>query len=92
MDKLLWGAVIVLVGVVYYNFTMSDEVAVEALTKQGFADITITRRWPLIATQIAGCGEGDIAAFNADATNVRGEKVSDIIVCTGLFKGTTIRF
>ncbi len=92
MNKWFFVVVLALCGLVYYSATLPDTLAVDALTKQGFADVTITKQWPVGLAQVMGCGEGDIAAFKADATNVRGEKVTDITVCAGLLKAMTIRF
>ena len=69
---------------------VNESVAVEALQKQGFTDINITKKdWFLVGFK--GCGDDDSVKFTAAAKNPRNETV-EIYVCSGwLFKGATVR-
>lgn len=66
-----------------------QERAVTALTDQGFTDVQITgKSWFLVG--LKGCDSGDALVFYATATNPAGQKV-DMMVCSGIIKGATIR-
>ena len=69
---------------------VDESVAVEALQKQGFTDVHITKKdWFLVGFK--GCGEDDDVKFTATANNPRNETV-EVYVCSGwLFKGSTVR-
>lgn len=71
------------------NF-VDENVAIEALQKQGFTDINITGKdWLFVGFR--GCSEDDSVKFTAIAKNARNETV-EVYVCSGwLFKGSTIR-
>lgn len=85
-------AAVCMVALVWWSASMPTSVAVDALTKQGFTDVQVTARYPLIIANLMGCGKGDLTAFKVEAVNVKGEKVSGITVCAGLLKGVTTRF
>lgn len=69
---------------------VDESVAVDALQKQGFADINITKKeWLFVG--LRGCSEDDSVKFTAIAKNPRNETV-EVYVCSGwLFKGSTVR-
>ncbi len=89
----LWTLIIIaaLLGMGAYAYTIDESIAIETLTKQGFTEVEVTRKVAMVAG-FFGCGEDDLVAFRANATNVNDERVNDIIVCVGFFKGTTIRY
>lgn len=61
------------------------EAASEALHKAGFTDLNIGGYAPFL------CGEDDAFTTTFSATNPNGERVEGV-VCSGWFKGATIRF
>lgn len=66
--------------------------AIEALQKSGYTDVRI-RSSAWFAVGLRGCSEKDAAMFRASATNSTGQRVDDIIVCSGWpLKGMTVRF
>ncbi len=68
---------------------MKDEVAVKTLDSQGYTDIkVIDNSW--YAVGLRGCDQNDAARITATAKNPAGKTVT-IYVCTGLWKGGTIR-
>lgn len=69
-------------------FVSSDR-AVRALTDQGFSDVQITGdSWLFVGWQ--GCDSGDGIKWDATAINPAGKRVN-VFVCSGIFKGATIR-
>ena len=66
--------------------------AVEALQKSGYTDVKIrSSAWLVVG--LRGCSEKDAAMFRASAINSAGQRVDDIIVCSGWpLKGMTVRF
>ncbi len=67
---------------------VSDSQAIAAAETNGFTDPQIINRTNF--TMFSGCGREDVAAFRVHATNPAGRRVT-ILVCAGLFKGSTIR-
>ena len=73
-------------------FLLTDSKAtsvVEATERQGYTDIQITDR-SIVFVGLRGCGDDDTIVFEAKATNALGQRV-DIIMCSGYFKGVTVR-
>ncbi len=87
-----WITGAALVAVVGWSLTMPETVAIEALEKQGFTNVEIVARYPMVIASFMGCGEDDIVAFKATAVNSQGQEVTDVTACVGLFKGVTTRF
>lgn len=56
----------------------------------GFTDVSVGDA-SVIAPSFQGCGEGDSAAFDAQATNANGKRVSLVVCCGGIAKGCTVR-
>ena len=68
---------------------VSQEVAIRAAEVQGFSDIRITDHsyaW----VGVRGCDGADAARFTVRGKNAAGKEV-EFYVCTGFFKGGTIR-
>lgn len=68
---------------------VTERQVIQAVEKQGYTDIAITRKHIFFL----GCNGGsksDDAVFHARATNPAGQRV-DILICAGLFKGVTVR-
>jgi hypothetical protein len=63
----------------------SNEDAVDTLTKAGYKDIETT------GYSFFGCGSDDRFSTGFVATNPAGQRVKGV-VCSGFFKGGTIRF
>lgn len=59
--------------------------AIEALNKAGFTNIEVG------GYDLFACGEDDAFSTRFTATNPQGQRVSGT-VCSGWFKGSTIRF
>lgn len=57
-----------------------------ALDNMGFTNVEITG-W----TPFAGCGENDTFVTRFSAKNINGKTVTGV-VCSGVFKGATVRF
>lgn len=69
---------------------VSGENVARAVEKQGYRNVEIVSKH-IFFVDWRGCGEDDVAAFNAVGTNAVGEQV-DLIVCAGWpFKGVTVR-
>jgi len=85
-------ALIIGVATLGRGIFVGENVAVEALEKSGYSDVQITSSgWFFVGMR--GCSEKDAAKFVATATNVNGDRVEDIIICSGWpFKGATVRF
>lgn len=66
-----------------------EETAIRTLETAGYSKIHITdHSWAFIGWR--GCDANDAAKFTATAVNPVGKEV-ELIVCTGLFKGGTVR-
>ncbi len=87
----LFGILIFLVAalVIVRGVFVHPSVAVNALKTQGYSNVEVkSHDWFMIGFR--GCDEKDAAKFTAEAINPVGEKV-EVIVCTGILKGATIR-
>ena len=73
-------------GSLYACYNLKQDEAKEALSKAGYADISLMG-W---AGPLA-CGQDDSAQYNFQATNPRGETIT-LTVCCGFFKRCTIRY
>jgi hypothetical protein len=67
----------------------SEDTAVKAAEVQGFSDVRVTDK-AIVFLSWRGCGSGDAARFSLQAKNSQGKDV-DFYVCTGFWKGSTIR-
>jgi len=67
----------------------SEESAVKAAEVQGFSEVRVTDK-AIVLLSWRGCGSGDVARFSVSAKNAQGKDVN-FYVCTGFFKGSTIR-
>lgn len=67
----------------------SESSAVRAAEVQGFTNIRVTDK-AIIFLSWRGCGSGDAARFSIEAKNAEGKNVN-FYVCTGFWKGSTIR-
>lgn len=82
MNKLM---LLVLASMLFAGGCTSPDTAKEALVKSGYSNIaTGGYAW-------YGCGRDDWFHTEFTATNPNGQKVSGI-VCSGLLKGSTVRF
>jgi hypothetical protein len=72
------------------GFFVDDTKVNRLLAAQGFSDISITEK-KMFFVQFRGCSEGDSAMYTVNATNPAGKKVEGITVCSGVWKGATIR-
>lgn len=67
----------------------SEDTAIKAAEVQGFSDVRVTNK-AIVLLRWRGCGSGDSARFSLRAKNPEGKDM-DFYVCTGFFKGSTIR-
>lgn len=77
-------------GSCFRGVLVSDQVAYDALSVQGYTEVRITERhW--FAPWFFGCDRKDAVGFEVSAVNPRNQRVT-LTVCSGfLFKGATIR-
>ncbi len=68
---------------------VSEARAVKTLETNGFTDIEIVNK-DVFFISWRGCGDSDVAAFDAKAINPNGRLV-DISTCHGFLKGGTVR-
>lgn len=83
MRKLLTAAAILVATTL--SGCVSEDEATNALSGAGYTNITTT------GYRFAGCGQNDLFHTGFEATGPTGQRVSGV-VCSGLFKGATIRF
>lgn len=92
-----WQAALVIVALVLVVVAIiiflaaslpGPERARAAVEAQGFSDVYVEGFQPALWY----CGENDVIRYEIEATNPRGERVSNLYVCAGLLKGLTIRY
>lgn len=83
--------VVILISVVSCGrgILVSETSAIRTLETQGYSEIQIMDR-ATFAIGWRGCDEKDAVRFTAQAKNPAGRTVT-VYVCSGLFKGGTIR-
>ena len=69
---------------------IDDDVAYHAMLSAGYSDIKILEKFEFFPAW-HGCSEGDMVAFKVSAINPAG-KLVNATVCSGVIKGSTIRF
>lgn len=83
-----------IVGLMIFLLTLGkfvdESTAIRALEKQGYSNIEVVDK-DIWFVSLRGCGDEDVAKFDAVATNPAGKEV-DVFVCIGWpFKGATVR-
>lgn len=73
------------------SLVANEAEATRALEAQGYTSVKITGK-NVFAPALSGCSEKDSVAFKADATNVRGQRITDITICQGVLKKSTVRY
>jgi len=69
--------------------TSDNSTAINAMEAMGFTDVTVTS----VTNGFGECG-GEVLSYvyHVAATNPAGQRVTNAIVCSELFKGATVRF